>query len=165
MGKAEDPDNARDYLVLVLAAALDLIAAHDHSSTDGWNAVKRIASGTTDARPAPASAGDVYVGTNPINDPNGVLSYDIGGTWIDVAPRLRPTFITANFDLGGAAFGTDCWVLVKNTDSVAHNITTVSFVQMVAPGQVTPTSSYTTPSGESTWWYSDGSFWWCVAKG
>lgn len=74
LGKAQDPDNARDYLVVVLGAALDTVAAHDHSGDA--NAVKRIAFGALAGRPAPGTPGFVYIATD-----TGALYFDDGAAW------------------------------------------------------------------------------------
>lgn len=79
LGKAQDSDNARTYLVTTLGAALDTIDVHDHSNGKG-NAAKRLQNGTFAARPAAGSAGHVYVAT----DQNRVF-FDSGGAWTEAA--------------------------------------------------------------------------------
>jgi hypothetical protein len=41
-------------------------------------------------------------------------------------------------------------------------INTAAGNNMMPPGQYAIVSSYMSPNGESTGWYCDGSYWWCI---
>lgn len=77
LGKAQDADNARTYLVTTLAAALDTLDAHDHAAGKG-NPIMRIQSSVFASRPAAGHAGHVHVSTN-----DNRLSADNGTSWIE----------------------------------------------------------------------------------
>jgi hypothetical protein len=77
--KAEDTDNARNYLITDLGDSLTTADAHDHSAGLGL-AVKRILSGALAARPS-GSAGWVFYAT----DTNQLFCHD-GSVWQEITP-------------------------------------------------------------------------------
>jgi hypothetical protein len=109
LGKAQDPDNARDYLVVTLGAALDILATHDHSGDA--NPVKRINAGNTASRPAAGTPGGVYVDTV-----TGALNVDNGSSW--AASMLNGGPVSVGI---GAAANPLVDLLVGGTIQAANN--------------------------------------------
>ncbi len=96
--KAQDSDNARDYVVVDLGGSLDAVDGHDHSAGLGLP-VKRILSGPLASRPS-GTAGWAYFAT----DTKQLFCHD-GTAWCEITPG--PGSITSTHIADGTIVDAD----------------------------------------------------------
>jgi hypothetical protein len=162
--------------VAVINTNMDLVDVHDHATNSRGVAVKRVASGLAAVRPAAVTAGQIYFATD-----TGRLSLDSGSTWTDVPgdatsdtltnktlsdPKVtgQVTIGTGVQSLPAVATNTGLWRYYKASTS-AMTITPATGEALWAPGLTAASAAnatYSSPAGESTGWYCNGTNWVCI---